>query len=212
LAEELGADRLELASTRFYGWVFRNRAALLPTPAQAEADGRVVAAAADRLRGRMEVVYVLPDYLGDRPKPCMHGWGRRMLTLNPAGDVLPCPTAGEISGPRFESVRGFSLSRIWAGSAAFERFRGTDWMPEPCRSCDRKEIDFGGCRCQAALLTGDPANADPACSLSPHRAALAVVDREALIPLTLRANPPTRAELPRTDPNPKEFARCERAS
>jgi pyrroloquinoline quinone biosynthesis protein E len=212
LAEELGADRVELASTQFYGWAFRNRASLLPTPAQAEAASRLAIAAADRLRGRMEVVYVLPDYLGDRPKPCMHGWGRRMLTVNPAGEVLPCPTAGEIPGLRFENVRDASLSAIWAGSAAFNRFRGTDWMPEPCRSCDRKEIDFGGCRCQAALLTGDPTNTDPACALSPHRATLAVVDRDALTPLTLRANPPTRAELPRTDTTPKEFARCERAS
>jgi pyrroloquinoline quinone biosynthesis protein E len=187
LAEELGADRLELANAQFYGWAFRNRAALLPTPAQAEAAGRVAAAAADRLRGRMEVVYVLPDYLGDRPKPCMHGWGRRLLTVNPAGDVLPCPTAGEIPGLRFENVRGASLSSIWAGSAAFNRFRGTDWMPEPCRSCDRKEIDFGGCRCQAALLTGDPANTDPACALSPHRSALAAVGRDALIQLAVRA-------------------------
>jgi pyrroloquinoline quinone biosynthesis protein E len=132
----------------------------------------------------MEVVYVLPDYFGERPKPCMHGWGRRHLTVNPAGDVLPCPTAGEISGLRFDSVHARSLARIWVESAAFNRFRGTDWMPEPCRSCDQREIDFGGCRCQAALLTGDPANTDPACSLSPHRAVLAdAVELSSRVPL-----------------------------
>jgi pyrroloquinoline quinone biosynthesis protein E len=120
----------------------------------------------------MEIVYVLPDYFGDRPKPCMNGWGRRYLTVNPVGDVLPCPTAFEIPGLRFENVREHRLAWIWSESAAFNRFRGTEWMPEPCRSCDERERDFGGCRCQAALLTGDPANTDPACALSPHRGAV----------------------------------------
>ena len=173
LAEDLGAERLELAHTQFYGWAFRNRAALLPTRAQVEEAGLVVAAARPRLRGRMQVVYVPADYYGDRPKPCMNGWGQRHVTVNPVGDVLPCPTATAIRGLLFENVRQRPLRWIWEESDAFNRFRGTAWMPEPCRSCERREIDFGGCRCQAALLTGDAANTDPVCALSPHRAALA---------------------------------------
>jgi pyrroloquinoline quinone biosynthesis protein E len=175
LAEDLGAQRLELASVQFYGWAFRNRGSLLPTPEQVQRAGIAAASARERLSTRMEIIYVLPDYFGDRPKPCMNGWGRRYLTVNPVGEVLPCPTAGEIPGMRFENVQQRSLSWIWTESEAFNRFRGTAWMPEPCRSCDRREIDFGGCRCQAALLTGDAANTDPACALSPHRAALSTI-------------------------------------
>lgn len=172
LAEELGADRLELANTQFYGWAFRNKETLLPTREQIEAADEIVIAAKERLRGRMELLHVLPDYHGDRPKPCMNGWGQRYLTVNPIGEVLPCPTAGEIESLRFDSVREHSLAWIWAESEAFNRFRGTEWMPEPCQSCALREVDFGGCRCQAALLTGDAANTDPACGLSPHRATL----------------------------------------
>jgi pyrroloquinoline quinone biosynthesis protein E len=178
LAEELGAERLELANVQFYGWAFMNRAALLPRREQVERAARLAAAARESLRGRMEVVYVLPDYYADRPKPCMDGWGRRQLTVNPAGDVLPCPTAGVIAGLRFENVRRRPLAWIWAKSEAFNRFRGTAWMPEPCRSCSLREVDFGGCRCQAALLTDDAANTDPACDLSPFRARLTVLVRQ----------------------------------
>jgi pyrroloquinoline quinone biosynthesis protein E len=201
LAEELGAQRLELANTQYYGWAFRNRAALLPSRAQAEAAAVVAAAAALRLRGRTEVVYVLPDYLGERPKPCMHGWGQRHLTVNPVGDVLPCPTAGVIPGLRFDNVRSRLLRWIWEASAAFNRFRGTAWMSEPCRSCVLRELDFGGCRCQAALVTGDAANTDPACALSPHHAALAreVRPTPAVVPLTLRTMPRHRKD-PVADP------------
>jgi pyrroloquinoline quinone biosynthesis protein E len=117
----------------------------------------------------MEVLYVIPDYYSERPKPCMHGWGNRHLTVDPAGNVLPCPTAGEIPGMRFENVRQRSLRWIWGESESFNRFRGTEWMPEPCRSCEFREVDFGGCRCQAALLTGEAGVTDPACSLSPYR-------------------------------------------
>ena len=169
LAEELGAERLELANTQFYGWAFKNMEALLPTRLQLKEAECIAASARARLRGKMEVLYVLPDYYGDRPKPCMNGWGRRYLTVNPVGDVLPCPTADEIKSLRFDNVRQHSLGWIWAESEAFNRFRGTDWMPDPCRTCDLRELDFGGCRCQAALLTGDAANTDPACSLSPFR-------------------------------------------
>ncbi|HLK61445.1 MAG TPA: pyrroloquinoline quinone biosynthesis protein PqqE, partial [Chthonomonadaceae bacterium] len=172
LAEELGAERLELANTQFYGWAFRNRAALLPTRAQLEQADRIAAEAKARLRGKMEVLYILPDYYGERPKPCMNGWGRRYLTINPVGDALPCPTASEIPSLRFNNIRARSLRWIWTESEAFNRFRGTAWMPEPCRSCELRDHDFGGCRCQAALLTGDPAATDPACSLSPYRETL----------------------------------------
>jgi pyrroloquinoline quinone biosynthesis protein E len=168
-AEGLGAERLELANTQFYGWAFRNKESLLPTRDQLVRAGAVAAAATERLRGQMDILYVMPDYYSDRPKPCMNGWGQRYLTVNPVGDCLPCPTAGDIPGMYFDNIREHSLSWIWAESEAFNRFRGTEWMPEPCRSCDQREIDFGGCRCQAALLTGDAANTDPACPLSPHR-------------------------------------------
>ncbi len=169
LAEELDAQRLELAHTQYLGWAFKNKEVLLPTRAQVEEADKVATVAQARLRGKMEVLYILPDYYGDRPKPCMNGWGRRFLTVNPMGDVLPCQTAGAIPSLRFDNVRQHSLRWIWTESEAFNRFRGTAWMPEPCRSCPRREIDFGGCRCQAFLLTGDAANTDPACSLSPHR-------------------------------------------
>jgi pyrroloquinoline quinone biosynthesis protein E len=169
LAERLGASRLELANTQFYGWAFENQKALLPTAAQLQRAEQIAMAAKERLKDKMEILYVLPDYYGDRPKPCMNGWGRRFLTVNPSGDVLPCPTAFSIPSLRFDNVRDHDLRWIWQESDAFNRFRGTAWMPEPCKSCDQREIDFGGCRCQAALLTGDPTNTDPACSLSPHR-------------------------------------------
>jgi PqqA peptide cyclase len=176
LAECLGAERLELANVQFYGWAHANRAALEPQRADLKEAGRQAAAARQRLRGRMEVVYVVPDALADRPKACMAGWGRRYLTVNPRGEVLPCPTAGCIPSLRFENVRQQSLRRIWEESEAFNRFRGTQWMAEPCRSCERRDIDFGGCRCQAFLLTGDESTTDPACALAPQRALLASPD------------------------------------
>jgi pyrroloquinoline quinone biosynthesis protein E len=169
LAEGLGAERLELANTQFYGWAFQNRLALLPTRAQVREAAEISFAAKKRLLGKIEVIFVAPDYYAERPKPCMHGWASRHLTVNPRGDVLPCPTAGEIKSLRFENVREKPLDWIWAESESFNRFRGTEWMPQPCQSCEFREIDFGGCRCQAALLTGEAANTDPACSLSPFR-------------------------------------------
>ena len=175
MAEGLDAQRLELANTQYYGWAFQNQAALMPSLAQVEEAERVAMAAARRLAGKMEVLYVKPDYYGTRPKPCMNGWGRRYITVNPMGDVLPCPTSGEIKALRFDSVLDKPLGWIWHESEAFNLFRGTAWMPDPCQSCDQREIDFGGCRCQAALLTGDAANTDPACDLSPFRDRLTVV-------------------------------------
>jgi PqqA peptide cyclase len=169
LAEALEAERLELANTQYYGWAFRNRALLLPTHEQITRAQEVAEAARKRLAGRLELLFVTPDYYSDRPKPCMNGWGTRFLTVNPMGEVLPCPTAGEIPGLRFDNVRARSLGWIWAESDAFNRFRGNSWMPEPCRSCEFREVDFGGCRCQAALITGRADVTDPACALSPYR-------------------------------------------
>jgi len=168
LAEELGADRLELANTQFNGWALKNRAALLPTRSQVEGAASVAETAKMRHRGRMEILYVLPDYFEQFPKPCLHGWGRVFMTVAADGAVLPCQTAREIRGLQFDNARDYSLEHIWFESDAFRKFRGTDWLPEPCQSCPRKETDFGGCRCQAFLLAGDAALTDPACSLSPH--------------------------------------------
>jgi pyrroloquinoline quinone biosynthesis protein E len=193
LAEELEAERLELANVQFYGWAFRNRAVLLPTRGQITAAAAIAAREKKRLLGRMHILFVTPDYYSDRPKPCMDGWGRRYLTVNPAGEVLPCPTAKEIKELRFDNVREHALRWIWNESPAFNRFRGTEWMPMPCRSCEFHEVDFGGCRCQAALLAGDAGVTDPACSLSPHRGRLTEFVEGAQSPgapdFTYRENP-----------------------
>jgi PqqA peptide cyclase len=178
LTETLSAGRVELANVQFYGWAFLNRAALLPTREQVARAREVATAAKTRLAGKIDIFYVLPDYYETRPKPCLNGWGQRYLTVNSIGDVLPCPTASSaIPDLCFENVRERSLDWIWRESESFNRFRGTEWMPEPCRSCPQKEIDFGGCRCQAALLTGNAASTDPVCTLSPNRASVdAVLD------------------------------------
>jgi pyrroloquinoline quinone biosynthesis protein E len=193
LAESLGAKRLELANVQYYGWGFLNRASLLPTREQVNAAAQVAIAEKQRLAGRMEIYYVLPDMYETRPKPCMQGWGRRYLTVNPAGEVLPCPTASGIPGLRFDNVRQQALEWIWNQSESFNRFRGTEWMPSPCQECPRKEIDFGGCRCQAALLTGDAGLTDPVCDLSPNRAIidgiLAEVEAAPQQAWTKRVNP-----------------------
>jgi pyrroloquinoline quinone biosynthesis protein E len=172
LAENLGAERLELANTQYYGWAFQNRAALLPTRHQITRAAQVVGEHRKRLLGKMKILFVTPDYYSDRPKPCMNGWGARFLTVNPVGDVLPCPTASSIKDLRFDNVRERPLAWIWSDSESFNRFRGTEWMPLPCSECPQREIDFGGCRCQAALITGDSTVTDPACSLSPYRGKL----------------------------------------
>src|SRR5438067_1571264 len=170
LAETLGAERLELANVQFYGWAFLNRAALLPTREQVDRAREIATAAKARLTGKIDIFYVLPDYYEIRPKPCLNGWGQRYLTVNPIGDVLPCPTASSaIPDLRFENVRARALDWIWRESESFNRFRGTEWMPEPCQSCPQRAIDFGGCRCQAALVTGNAANTDPVCEFSPNR-------------------------------------------
>ncbi|MBI1916822.1 MAG: pyrroloquinoline quinone biosynthesis protein PqqE [Planctomycetes bacterium] len=167
LACRWDVDRLELAHVQYTGWAFRNRAALLPTREQVERAAEAVVQARRRLSERPAILHVLPDYFQQYPKACLHGWGRVFLTVAPDGAVLPCQTAREIPGLVFPNVREASLESIWFDAPVFQRFRGTDWMPEPCRSCERREIDFGGCRCQAFLLTGDPAATDPVCHLSP---------------------------------------------
>jgi pyrroloquinoline quinone biosynthesis protein E len=167
LAVQWQVERLELAHVQYTGWAFRSRAALLPTRAQFEQATAVVERARGRLNGRPEIVHVLPDYFQQYPKACLHGWGRVFLTVAPDGAVLPCQTARDIPGLEFPSVRAAALEDIWFRAPVFQRFRGTDWMPEPCRSCERREIDFGGCRCQAFLLAGNAAATDPVCQLSP---------------------------------------------
>jgi pyrroloquinoline quinone biosynthesis protein E len=174
LAETLGAERIELANTQFYGWAYRNRAALMPTKAQLAAAWQVVERERARLGSALEIVWVLPDYHEPFPKPCMGGWGRAYMTVTPAGEVWPCHAAGCITTLQFENVRERPLDWIWHESPAFNRFRGDGWMPEPCRSCARKTVDFGGCRCQAFLVAGDAALTDPVCSLAPQRS---LVDR-----------------------------------
>lgn len=169
LAAELGADRLELANTQYYGWGLRNRGALLPTREQVDTAEQVVRAAKDRHRGRLRITYVLPDYHGIYPKPCYGGWGRSYIVVTPDGAALPCHGATGIDGMHFDSVRDRSLEWIWRESPAFNAFRGEDWMRPPCRDCARRLVDFGGCRCQAFALTGDAAATDPVCALAPGR-------------------------------------------
>ena len=182
LGEAMGAGRIEIANVQYYGWGLRNRAALLPTRAELDAATEAVFAGRARLAGRMVIDYVIPDYYAAEPKGCMGGWGRRFLNVSPAGRVLPCHAAETLPGFDWPSVRTATLAEIWYGSEPFARYRGTGWMPEPCRSCDRRDIDWGGCRCQAFALTGDASRTDPACALSPDHAVMAVAAREAEAP------------------------------
>ena len=170
LAFELGAQRLELANTQYYGWAVPNQAALMPTRAQLERGEAAVQRFRERVGPALDILWVLPDYYEDLPKPCMGGWARTALVIAPNGDVLPCQAASTIPGLTFDNVRAQPLEWIWNQSDAFTRFRGTDWMQEPCRTCPlgRQEQDFGGCRCQAMRLTGDAAATDPVCRFSPE--------------------------------------------
>jgi PqqA peptide cyclase len=167
LGESLGAGRVEVAHVQYYGWALENRSALLPTRAQLDGVTAAVEAARARLAGRMLIDYVTPDYYAVRPKACMGGWGRRFLNVSPAGLILPCHAAESLPDMAFPSIQDTTLADAWNHSAAFMRFRGTDWMPEPCRSCDQREVDWGGCRCQAYALVGDVTATDPVCELSP---------------------------------------------
>jgi len=167
LLEVLHPDRMEIAHAQYYGWALKNRSALLPSRGQLDRALAVVAAAEERMRGRVRIDMVIPDYHARFPKACMGGWGRQLMLIDPAGQALPCHAAGVIPGMNFDNVRDHGLEWIWTNSGAFQKFRGEEWMPEPCRSCERRKEDFGGCRCQAFLLTGDAAATDPVCELAP---------------------------------------------
>jgi pyrroloquinoline quinone biosynthesis protein E len=190
LAERIGAERLELANTQYLGWALANREALLPARADIERARAIAAAAADRLRGKIEILFVRPDYYADRPRACMDGWARRYIVVTPDGVVLPCHQAGGIVGLTFENVRARPLAAIWNDSPALRAYRGDAWMPAPCRTCDERHTDFGGCRCQAFALLGDAGATDPACALSPRhelvREARARAEQPAAAPPPIR--------------------------
>jgi pyrroloquinoline quinone biosynthesis protein E len=169
IAESSCATRMEFANVQYYGWAFANRENLLPTRAQLDHSLNLIKREQERLEGKIRIEYVVPDYYARYPKPCMGGWGRKLMLITPSGDALPCHAAQVIPGLTFENVRDRSLREIWELSAAFQKFRGENWMQEPCKNCDRREQDFGGCRCQAMLLAGDAAATDPVCSLGPMR-------------------------------------------
>jgi pyrroloquinoline quinone biosynthesis protein E len=190
LARALNASRVEIAHVQYYGWALRNRAALMPSAKQVERAVKAVKESRDRHHGDIVIDAVLPDYYAQFPKPCVGGWGRRSLNVTPAGKVLPCHAAESIPGLEFWSVREHSLTDIWMNSPAFNAFRGMDWMREPCRDCERRDIDFGGCRCQAFAIAGDARAADPVCHLSPRHdqvVALAAVQHD--VPYSYRVNP-----------------------
>ena len=170
MAERMGAQYVELANTQYYGWAWLNRAQLLPSRAQLERAEQVTHRVRERLGGAMQIYFVVPDYFETRPKACMNGLGSVFLAVTPDGTALPCHAARMLPDLTFPNVRSQDVRSIWHESAAFNHFRGDAWMKEPCRSCPEKQRDFGGCRCQAYLLTGDAANADPVCELSPHHA------------------------------------------
>jgi pyrroloquinoline quinone biosynthesis protein E len=168
MAESMQAQYVELANTQYYGWAWHNREQLLPTREQLQRAEEVTNQFRERVGQEMKIYFVVPDYYERRPKPCMNGLGSVFLTVTPDGTALPCHAARMLPGLTFPNVRDSSVEWIWRQSPGFNHFRGDSWMKEPCRSCPEKTKDFGGCRCQAYLLTGDPANADPVCDLSPH--------------------------------------------
>ncbi len=177
MAEEFAPERLEIAHVQYYGWALKNRGLLMPTQEQVERSVAIVEAAKARNQARnhggIKIESVFPDYFGSYPKACVGGWGRQMMLIDPIGQAMPCHAAAVIPGMSFDNVREHSLSWIWKESAAFNRFRGDAWMSETCKSCPRKERDFGGCRCQAFQLTGDAEAIDPVCVLSPDHGMLA---------------------------------------
>ena len=178
LALELGAQRLEIAHVQYYGWAYLNRAALIPTYQQTVESIEFVERERERLKGLLTIDMVVPDYYAKRPKPCMGGWGKGFMNITPAGKVLPCHAAESIKSLTFDNVKERRLLDIWMNSDAFNAFRGTDWMKEPCRSCAFRDVDFGGCRCQAMAISGDPRNTDPACALSPYHGEMVRLARD----------------------------------
>jgi PqqA peptide cyclase len=173
--EEYQPGCVEFASVQYYGWAFANRENLLPTRKQLDYCVETLKTAEERLKGKTRVVFVVPDYYAKYPKPCVGGWGRKLMVITPDGTALPCHAATVIPGMHFENVKEKSVLAIWKHSSAFQRFRGEQWMQEPCRSCDRREQDFAGCRCQAFLLAGDASATDPVCSLAPTRTSVDAV-------------------------------------
>jgi PqqA peptide cyclase len=169
IVEEQQPGSVEFASVQYYGWGFANRENLLPTRKQLDYCLETLQKAEKRLKGKTRVVFVVPDYYAKYPKPCVGGWGRKLMVVTPDGRALPCHAAPVIPGMQFENVKDKSLLEIWRQSSAFQRFRGEEWMQEPCKTCDRRQMDFGGCRCQAFLLAGDASATDPVCSLAPTR-------------------------------------------
>ncbi len=183
MALDLGAEYLELANTQYYGWALQNRQHLLPTREQLQDAEAVVNRYRERIGNRCRLLFVVPDYFEERPKACMNGWGKVFLSIAPDGTAMPCHNAGSLPGLELPNVRDHTVAHIWRESSAFNAFRGDAWMQEPCRSCDEKENDFGGCRCQAYLLAGDAAAADPVCSKSPqHEKVVQIVRRAAEVP------------------------------
>jgi pyrroloquinoline quinone biosynthesis protein E len=202
MALRLGAEYVELANTQFYGWAFHNRDQLLPSRVQVQRAEQTMQRFRERIGTRMKIYFVVPDYFERRPKPCMNGLGSIFMTIAPDGTALPCQAARMLPGLSFPNVQLSSIRDIWFDSAGFNRFRGDAWMKEPCRSCPEKTRDFGGCRCQAYLLTGDAANADPVCDLSPHH--------HLVTEAVARADGPTQSEKPlvfRSDLNSSMFVR-----
>jgi pyrroloquinoline quinone biosynthesis protein E len=184
LAVDIGARRVEIAHAQYYGWALRNRSLLMPTREQTLAAVETVERLRREYAGTIVIDAVVPDYYARYPKACMGGWGRQSLNVTPAGKVLPCHAAETIPGLEFWSVKDRSLADIWTASPAFNAFRGTEWMREPCRSCERREIDWGGCRCQALAIAGAAEEADPACGKSPLHARMeAIAATEAVQPL-----------------------------
>ena len=203
LAAELGAERLELANTQFYAWGAENRRALMPTHEQYLRAQEIAVTEIPKYRGSLEIVFVQNDYLSGEPKPCMGGWARSYMCINPAGEVLPCHAAKVIPGLQFESVRDRALGDIWRDSPGLNAFRGDAWMLEPCRSCERKTVDFAGCRCQAFMVAGNAAAADPICRLSAHHGVIESSQRDidADAELIYR-DAPTSRRLTRTSSDP----------
>ncbi len=199
MAVRMGADYLELANTQYYSWAHLNREHLLPSREQLQRAERTMLQWRERMKGKMRILFVVPDYYEQRPKRCVNGWGTTLATIAPDGVALPCHTARMLPGLSFPNVRERSMKEIWYQSEAFNKFRGFGWMKEPCASCEEREKDLGGCRCQAYLLAHDPTVADPVCSKSPHHrvvteiVARAQQDRVPEKPLVFRRRENSRA-------------------
>jgi pyrroloquinoline quinone biosynthesis protein E len=202
IVESSSATRVEFANVQYYGWAFANREHLLPTRTQLDRSLEILKAAEERLRGKIRIESVVPDYYAKYPKPCMGGWGRKLILITPNGEALPCHAAKIIPKLLFDNVKHHSLAEIWETSAAFQQFRGEDWMQAPCKTCDRRSIDFGGCRCQALLIAADPAATDPVCSLSPnHPKVDAILANVNVASAALISQPAEIAATPLTRPD-----------